>query len=425
MLKAIGVDDVEGLLGTIPQEVRSGEPLDIEGPLAEADLLSHLDSMKSREPRVDFTGAGLYQHVIPKTLDSLCARSEWVTSYTPYQAEISQGTLTMYYEFQTYMAMLSGQEIANAGMYDGSTALVEAVLMAMRLRPKADPVVYVSQAVHPEYVAVLRTYLNFLDVEVVLLGIDPDSGRTLMTVGREEQSSAIAFVVQSPNFLGVVEGTDELEADAFRIGVTTEALSMALLPPLDVDIMVGECQSFGIPVQLGGPTAGFFANSKKHVRRMPGRLVGRTVDSDGEEAFCITLATREQFIRREKATSNICTSSGLMCLRATVYLSLMGRKGLEILAKKNAAAARYFAAGFQDIGAQVAFSGEFFNEFVLDCSGVPNLWEALEEKGIVLGVPLGSHIEGMDHHYIVNVTEIHYSDAQHILEEIRNVAREL
>ena len=422
MLDAIGVTSIDDLLSTVPEEVRTEGPLDIAGPWAEADLRARLEDLKSTQPRHAFVGAGLYDHYIPTPVESLAGRSEWVTSYTPYQAELAQGTLTMYYEFQTYIACLTGQEIANSGMYDGSTALAEAVLMAMRVQPKADPVVYVSKAVHPHYLAVLRTYMRFVGVEIVTLDIDKTTGRTIISDQSEEMSKSVAVVLQSPNFMGVVEDTKAIPDDAFKIGVCTEALAMAITRPLDVDIMVGECQSFGIPIQLGGPTAGFFATRKKWVRKMPGRLVGRTVDSNGDEAFCITLATREQFIRREKATSNICTSSGLMCLRATIYLSLLGGAGLEELARKNAATARFFVDGLARLGVQRVHSEPYFNELALDFSACPDLIDTLLAKNIVMGLPLSDFFEGCEHHYLCAFTETSYSRAAAILEEISSHA---
>ncbi len=423
MLAAIGVKDIESLLSSIPADVRMKRPLAIEGPLAEADLVRQIEQMKGPRPRASLIGAGLYQHFIPSPVDALCGRSEWVTSYTPYQPELAQGTLNMYFEFQTYMAMLTGQEIANGGMYDGSTALAEAVLMAMRLQPDKKRI-YVSEGVHPEYRAVLHTFLQFHDVSIELLPIDRTTGRTPIRLTASEQKDAAAIVLQNPNFLGIIEDGAGLSPDAFAISACTEGLSMALLPPLPVRIATGECQSFGIPMQLGGPTAGFFATRKDYVRQMPGRIVGRTIDADGRDAFCITLATREQFIRREKATSNICTSSGLMCLRATVYLTLLGRKGLVDLAEKNARAARYLAAGLQNLGLRIPLSGPFFNEFVIDCTARPKLHEKLEQRGILLGVPLKRWLAGHEHHYLVNVTEVHYPDVAAILDEVKSVVHD-
>ncbi|MCA9319338.1 MAG: aminomethyl-transferring glycine dehydrogenase subunit GcvPA [Planctomycetes bacterium] len=422
MLAEIGVNSVADLLKSIPDAVRMNRPLEVAGPLAEADLRAHLESIKTSRPRVSFVGAGLYDHYIPAPVESLCARSEWVTSYTPYQPELAQGTLAMYYEFQTYMARLTGQEIANGGMYDGSTALAEAVLMAMRIRPKADPIIFVSDAVHPQYRAVLATYMRFVGVEIATMSHDPKSGRTLDLPAEEAQSKAIAVIFQSPNYFGVIEELEGVAADAFKIGVCTEALSMAVLPPLPVDIMVGDAQSFGIPMQLGGPTAGFFATRKEWVRKLPGRLVGRTVDAKGEEAFCITLATREQFIRREKATSNICTSSGLMCLRATVYLSLLGGAGLTRLAESCAKTTRYFVDGLAKLGIKRAHDGAFFNEVVLDARAATGLYEKLLAKDILLGLPLADLGPAYRDHYLFAATEQHYSRAEAILEEVRSLA---
>lgn len=421
MLDQVGAKSVEDLLGSIPKEVRSDGNLKIEGPLAEADLRARLEAVKGPAPRRSLVGGGIYSHFIPSPVDALCARSEWVTSYTPYQAETSQGTLVMYYEFQTYMAMLTGQEIANGGMYDGSTAMVEAVLMAMRVREKADPVVWVSGALNPEYRAVLDTYMRFAEVTVKTLPFDPKSGRTRFD-GAAGIDKAAAVVVQSPNYFGVIEDLSGLAPGAFTVGVTTEAMAMALLDPMPCQIAVGDTQSFGIPAQLGGPTAGFFATKKDWVRKMPGRLVGRSKDDQGREAFCITLATREQFIRREKATSNICTSSGLMCLRTTVYLSLLGRRGLEDVARKNAAAARFLRSGFEKLGLKPVFDGPIFNEFVIDCSAKPWLYDALLEKDFVLGLPLDKRFPDMKNKILVAATELHYQEAQAILEEVKSLA---
>ncbi len=424
MLAAIGVKDVEALLTSIPAEARMKRPLEIVGPLGEQDLLAKLEDMKAAPPRKSLVGAGLYRHYIPSPVDALCGRSEWVTSYTPYQPELAQGTLTMYFEFQTYVAQLTGQEIANGGLYDGSTAMAEAVLMAMRLNPSAE-VVYASAATHPEYLAVLKTFLRFQDMPLKLLPVDPKTGRTVIDLSAAEQKAAAAIVLQSPNFFGVIEDAAGLSPDAFLITACTEAMSMALLKPLPARIATGDMQSFGIPMQLGGPTAGFFATRKDYVRQMPGRLVGKTVDADGREALCITLATREQFIRREKATSNICTASGLMCLRATTYLSLMGRKGVEEIATKNAKGARWFAEGLRNLGLSLPHQGAFFNEFVVDCSAKPGLYDALLAKDFLLGVPLAKWFPERKHQYLVNVTEVHYPELQKLLDEVKTCAHHL
>ncbi len=420
MLDVLGIATVEELLASIPEGDRSSRGLDIPGPVAEADLRLRLEAMKVRRPRAAFLGAGLYPHYVPAAVDSVAARSEWVTSYTPYQPELAQGTLTMYYEFQTYFARLTGQECANSGMYDGSTALAEAVLMARRLRPRSKPVVFVSRAVHPQYRAVLRTYARFAELEIVELDWDRVTGRTRVDSPVEELADAVAVVFQTPNYFGMLEDLNDLPEGVFRIAVCTEALSMALLPPPQAEITVGEAQSFGIPMQLGGPTAGFFATKNKWIRKMPGRLVGRTVDAEGSEAFCITLATREQFIRREKATSNICTASGLMCLRAAMYVSLLGGRGLTELARKNAATARFFVKGLAEIGIEPAFEGPWFNECVLDLGKHPLLWDRLIEKDIVLGLPLGDHSPELAGRILFCATEMHASRAEELLQEIKS-----
>ena len=421
MLRDLGIAATDDLFASVPTAHRTPDPLRVEGPVPEADLLRRIAELKGPRPRVSLVGGGLYDHYIPPTVDSICARSEWVTSYTPYQPELAQGTLVMYWEVQTWVALLTGQEIANGGMYDGSTALAEAVLMARRLRPKAR-LLHVSAALHPEYRAVLRTYLRWLDVELVTLPLDPATGTTRLDLTPEEQREALAIVVQSPNFLGAIEDPRDLDPDAFLIGVCTEAQSLALLPPLPVTVAVGEMQSLGIPMQLGGPTAGFLATARANVRQMPGRLVARTLDRDGKEAWCITLATREQFIRREKATSNICTSSGLMCLRSVVYLSLLGSGGLRSEARKSARAARAFAAGLAEVGLPRIHSAPCFNEFVVDARQRPGLVEALRDRGFLLGLPLGRWYPELEGHVLVALTERQYPIVADLIQEVKDVA---
>ncbi|MAG58025.1 MAG: aminomethyl-transferring glycine dehydrogenase [Planctomycetes bacterium] len=418
MLDEVGVGHVDDLFSSVPDAVRMKEPLAVKGPLPEATLKAELDAMKSGAPRVSLVGGGLYHHYLPEPVSSLAGRSEWVTAYTPYQPELSQGTLIMYYEFQTYVCMLTGQEIANGGMYDGSTALAEAVMMARRVRKDALRL-YVSEAVHPEYRQVLRTYLQFQDVELLLLAVDPETGRTQIDLTADQQKDALAIVVQSPNFFGVIEDVGGLEDDAFVISVCAEAQSLALVEPPRADIAVGEMQSLGIPVQLGGPTAGFFATSKAHVRNLPGRLVGKSVDAAGREAYCITLATREQFIRREKATSNICTSSGLMCLRSVIYLSLLGREGLQTAARQSARAAHAFAEGIEDVGLKRLHSGPFFNEFVVDAAARPGLFETLQAHGFVMGIPLAKWWPKRKDQYLVALTELHYPKVLELVQEVK------
>jgi len=424
MLRVIGVESVDDLFASVPDDVRLGHPLQVDGPLPEAALLGRLEELKGDEPRVSLVGGGLYQHYIPVPVDSLASRSEWVTSYTPYQPELAQGTLIMYYEFQTYVCMLTGQEIANGGMYDGSTAMAEAVMMARRIRKKATKL-YVSEAVHPDYRKVLETYLQFqTEVEVESLAVDPETGRTIVDLTPDRQKDAIAIVVQSPNFFGVIEDTADVSDDAFVISVCTEAQSMSVVEPLRADVAVGEMQSLGIPIQLGGPTAGFFATGKAHVRQLPGRLVGKSTDRLGREAYCITLATREQFIRREKATSNICTSSGLMCLRSAIYMSLLGKQGLQEVATQSARAAHAFAEGIEDIGLRRVHSGPFFNEFVIDASERPELYEQLRREGFLMGIPLSRWWPEREHQYLVALTELHYPYVLELVHEVKSRAQQ-
>ena len=423
MLKAIGASNIEELFESVPKDVRSTRPLQIAGPLPEQHLLARLEELKTTPPRVSLVGGGLYEHFIPKTVDSLAARSEWVTSYTPYQPEVAQGTLSMYFEFQTYVCMLTGQELANGGMYDGSTSLAEAVMMALRIRKKAKKV-YVSDGLNPLYRQVLETYLSFQDVELHALPLDKTTGRTRVDVSSDDQGSAAAVILQSPNFFGVIEDGEGVAENAFVISVCTEAQSMALLKPLRADVAVGEMQSLGIPIQLGGPTAGFFATSKKHVRQVPGRLVGKSVDRRGQEAYCITLATREQFIRREKATSNICTSSGLMCLRSAIYMSLLGAEGLRNAAQQSARSARAFLGALEEVGLKRVHEGAFFNEFVVDSSARPDLYASLKNDGFLMGIPLSRWLPDRKNEYLVSLTEMHYPRMTTLINEVKQHAHD-
>jgi glycine dehydrogenase subunit 1 len=307
-------------------------------------------------------------------IDSLVQRGEFLTAYTPYQPEISQGTLTAIFEFQTMLCQLTGMEVANASMYDGSTALPEAVMMACRATGRSRAVV--ARSVHPEYREVHRTYARHQGLPIAEAPYDPESGQLdLAALEALVDDATAAVVLQSPNFYGCVEPIAEAAAIAHAKGallvvVFTEAVSLGLLqPPVDADIVAGELQSFAISPSYGGPYVGVIAAKEKFIRQMPGRLVGQTTDGEGRRAFCLTLATREQHIRREKATSNICTNQALIALMATIFMSVYGRQGLRELAEHNLAKAHYLAGRLEQRGARRRFSGPFFNEFVVDCAG--------------------------------------------------------
>ncbi len=373
MLAAIGVDSIDKLFESIPRKFRLSEPLHLPGPMSEQEIIDFFRARAEENARgyTSFLGAGVYSHLRSVVTDALIQRGEFLTSYTPYQAEISQGTLQAIFEFQTLMSQLTGQEVANASMYDGSTALTEAVFMASRLTGRQH--VLVARSVHPEYRQVLEAYTKQLGIELREVGFT-SSGQVDET-GLDEKAfdGAAAMVVQSPNFLGVIERVASLAERAHAHGallVTSiaEAVSLGIVrPPAEADIVAMEGQSLGIAPSYGGPYLGVIATREKFVRQMPGRLAGQTTDAAGHRGFVLTLATREQHIRREKATSNICTNEALMALAATVHMCLLGKQGLREMAEQNLAKARFMRGLLEKVpGTRVVFSGPFFNEFVVE-----------------------------------------------------------
>ena len=359
-----------------------------------------------------FLGAGVYSHFSPTIVDHLIQRSEFFTSYTPYQPEISQGTLQYIFEFQTLICQLTGMEVANASMYDGSTATAEAYLMAQRVT-RRDKIV-VATSVHPEYLEVARTYTQHGAAEIVEIPFDKESGRIGDLSALDDKTAAL--VVQSPNFLGCVEDLTALAdaahaVSALLVVVVTEAISFGLLKSpgaCGADIVVSEGQSFGIPMSFGGPHVGLFATQEKYVRQMPGRLCGVAYDKNGNRGFVLTLSTREQHIRREKATSNICTNQGLIALAATIYMETMGKKGLQEVAMQNAQKAAFAAKKIAEIdGFSLPFSAPKFNEFVV--RGPKPATEILEqlrtENGIIGGLALSKYYDGHENDFLVCVTE--------------------
>ncbi len=414
MLASMGLSDVSELFEAIPERLRLTRPLDLPKAMSEFDLASLMREIASRNEtaKPTFLGAGVYDHFSPVIIDHLALRSEWYTAYTPYQPELSQGTLQAIFEFQTMVCQLTGMEVANASMYDGSTAVAEAVMMALRVQRGRTRVV-VAASVHPHYRAVIKTYLDNIDVELVEAPFGEDGRVDLSRLELDAKTAAI--VVQSPNFFGAIEDVDAIssaahEAGALSVVGVSEALSLGLLrAPGDAgaDIVAGEAQSFGVPMSFGGPFVGFFASREKLVRQMPGRLVGRAVDSNGKDGFVLTLSTREQHIRREKATSNICTNQGLFMLMATIYLSTMGRTGIREVAEQNVRKAHYAAKRLGEIeGYKLRFSSPFFNEFVVE-TPVPAraLRDALVDDGFVAGMPLDRYYPGMENALLVAVTE--------------------
>ena len=420
MLATVGLTSAEELFRSVPENVRLGRPLKITEPLAESEVIAAMEKMAARNAaavKPSFLGGGVYSHFSPTIVDHIIQRSEFFTSYMPYQPEISQGTLQYIFEFQTLICQLTGMEVANASMYDGSTAMAEAYLMAQRVT-RRDKIV-VAKSVHSEYRAVARTYAQHGDTEIVEIGYDEKSGRVIGLEALDDKTAAL--VVQSPNFFGCIEDLKSLAQSAHAVGalfvvVVTEAISFGLLKTpgsCGADIVVGEGQSFGIPMSFGGPHVGLFATQDKFVRQMPGRLAGVGYDKDGNRGFVLTLSTREQHIRREKATSNICTNQGLIALAATVYMEAMGKQGLQEVAVQNAQKAAYAAKQISELpGYSIPFSAPHFNEFVV--RGPRSASETLEglrtESGILGGLALSRYYDGQENDFLVCVTETNTKD---------------
>jgi glycine dehydrogenase subunit 1 len=421
MLRTIGAASVDELFGSVPAELRRTAGVQLPPGLSEPALRQRFDELAARNRRVDaFLGVGAYPHLCPGVVDQILLRSEFATAYTPYQPEVSQGTLQAIFEFQTFAAMLLGLDVANASMYDGASATAEAVLMARRLLPKRDRVL-LARSLHPHYRDVVRTYLRGLEevrVEEVPFAAD---GRVDLDALRAGLGDDVACVVAGyPNVFGVLDDLAAVAtlvhaAGGLAISATMEplALAMARSPGASgVDIAVAEGQSFGLPVSFGGPGVGLMAAREQHVRAMPGRLVGETVDGHGRRGFVLTLATREQHIRRERATSNICTNQGLCSLAVTVYLSMLGRQGLKRLAETNYRVAHGVAEWLAQVGHRAKFAAPFFNEFVVEAPGLVADWDRLAvEERLVVGFPLGRWYPELPDALAVCVTEAHGQDA--------------
>jgi glycine dehydrogenase subunit 1 len=417
MLQAIGVEGFGELLGEVPAAVRLDQPPEVPGPLSEIELRRLLGSWAEENHArgaASFQGGGIYDHWIPAAVDALAGRSEFLTAYTPYQPEVAQGTLTAIFEFQSMMAELTGCDVANASMYDGATATAEAALLARRQTGRRR--VVVAGMLHPHTLAVLRTYLDPAEVVSV-----EDAGglASVPAVQAALGADAACLVYQQPNFFGLLEDAAALHeathaAGALAIAVC-DPVALALLEPpgrTGADLVVGEAQSLGSPMSFGGPLLGYFAARRALLRALPGRLVAETVDRQGRRGFVLTLQTREQHIRREKATSNICTNEGLMALRATIHLGLLGRLGMrevaELCVQKSHHAARLAAA---IPGYRLTFAAPFFREFVLSCPvEARRVIEAGVESGVRPGINLGRFRPEWRDRLLVAVTELRSAD---------------
>lgn len=425
MLDRIGVKNLDDLFSTVPSDCLRMESMNLPETLTEWELATHVGSLCCPSGYKTFVGAGSYDHFIPYALSYLAARSEFVTSYTPYQPEISQGTLQAVYEYQTLVCRLLGMEVANGSMYDGASALAEALLMAVRVTGKKK--VAVSRAVHPHYRQVVRTYFRPTGHQIIELPYLP-SGRTDLTPLDGEDSFA-AVALQSPNFFGCIEDLHTAAQAAHRLEALfvtsfTEPLAYGILKSpgaQGADIACGEGQSFGIPQSFGGPGLGMFASRMKYVRSMPGRLVGETLDREGKRGFVLTLATREQHIRREKATSNICTNNSLCALSAAMYLAGLGGTGLRELALLNHDKSEYLKRELERAGARIALPCPTFNEFVVEFpKAAHGVHARLLEKGIMAGIPLSTYFPELMNHYLLCVTETKTrEDMDGLVKEVR------
>jgi len=415
MFDAIGVKDFADIFSNIPENCRYDREMNLPEPKTEWELNTYMAGIRAMmEVTPDHTvliGAGRYQHHIPSTIPALMSRSEFLTAYTPYQPEMAQGTLQGLFEYQTLTARLLGVDVANASMYDGASGLAEALLMGIRIGRKKKRVA-VSGAIHPHYRAVVDTYFKPTEFEVVELPLLEDGTTDLSSLRDEDDLAAVAM--QSPNFFGVVEDLEAASAaihdiDALCVACFSEPLAFGLMKSpgsCGADIVCGEGQSFGMPPSFGGPGLGMFGCRDKFVRNMPGRLVGETTDLDGKRGFVLTLSTREQHIRREKATSNICSNQGICTLTAAMYMASLGGSGLRKLARLNYDKAEYLKQGLQETGAACSFSAPTFNEFVVEFGGdFEPARKRLMEQGIVAGLALEPYYPGFKNRYLFCVTE--------------------
>ena len=410
MLETIGLSSMEDLAAHLPPAVRFNKALAIAPGKSEYEILDYFKRRGTENANgyANFLGAGVYHHYRPVMVDTIISRGEFLTSYTPYQAEISQGTLTSIFEFQSMICQLTGMDVANASMYDASTAVPEAAMMAMRVTGRHRALI--ARTVHPEYRDVLANSVRYEGVTIGEFGYDRDSGLLdVEDLSRQIGTDTAVVILQSPNFFGIVENVKQAAAIAHAQGALlvvlfSEAVSLGLLePPRDADIVAGELQSFALPPSYGGPFAGVIACKEKFMRQIPGRLTGETRDSNGNRAFCLTLATREQHIRREKATSNICTNQALIALMATVFMSVYGKEGLRELALQNLSKAHYLAGKLKP-----RFNGPFFNEFVARADGqdVAAINRALEGKKIIGGLPLEKYYPELKDTMLLCCTEM-------------------
>jgi glycine dehydrogenase subunit 1 len=418
MMAKIGVTSVEELFRSIPEELRLKKALDVPPSLSEQELLSYFEKVRVQNKYSDylsFLGGGVYNHFIPYSVDYLSSRGEFLTPYTPYQPEVSQGTLQIIFEFQTLICQLTGMDIANASLYEGASAAAEAVLMAHRLQGKTKALI--AKTLHPQYREVIKTYIKNMAIEAEEIGYSSSGGIDFEDLKEKIDEETSVVVCQSPNFMGVIENIKEISELAHThhslcTVVIAEPVSLGLLEApgnLGADIAVGEGQSLGIPLSFGGPYLGFMACKKDFIRQLPGRISGQTADVEGRRGFVLTLSTREQHIRRERATSNICTNQAWCALRATIFLETLGKEGMRELAWQNIHKANYALEELTQLeGVKSIFSGNRFNEFVLQ---LPMEWtkinEFLKQKKIIAGLNLEEFYPELKNCGLFCVTEMH------------------
>lgn len=415
MLATIGVDSIDALFATVPPGLRLRELLDIPEGLSEPELLRAADSLAARNHHcnnlVCFLGGGAYDHFIPTVVDALAANTEFLTAYTPYQAEASQGILQLFYEFQTMVCMVTGMEVANASLYEGASAAAEAVLMAVNITRRNRAVVV--ESAHPDTPRVLRTYLRQRGIDLATVPA-ADGVVDQEALAREVNDATAAVVLQSPNFFGCIERLDQLIPAVHQHGalaiVSADPIAGGLLKTpgaFGADLVVGEGQPLGIPLQYGGPYLGLLAGREAYLRKMPGRVVGLTRDLDGRRGFCLALQTREQHIKRERATSNICTNQGLLAVRAAIYMAALGKEGIARVARQCFDKAHYAAKEIAGLdGYELRFDAPFFKEFVVRTNRpVKDVLAACRERGILAGVPLLRFDDRYRDCFLVAVTE--------------------
>ena len=415
MLKKIGVDSIEDLFCDIPDHIKLKDDLNINAPLSEMEIRKRFNDLGKNNKNIDdytcYLGGGAYDHYIPSTVAHIAGRSEFYTSYTPYQPEVSQGTLQYIFEYQSMLAELTGMDVVNASMYDGATATAEAALMALRVKRKQNKIL-VSKTVNPDTINVLETYCHFKDIDLEYLE-EKDGVTDISSLDKIDKDTA-GVIIQNPNFYGIIEDVVEIEKATHDVksllimNVDPSTLGILESPgKLGADIVVGEGQSLGIPLSYGGPYVGFMGTIGKNMRKLPGRICGETVDEDGKRGYVLTLQAREQHIRREKANSNICSNQSLYALMNTVYLSTMGKAGMKELGNQCVSKASYaYKKLLETEKFEKAFDQPFFKEFVVKSKvDVDKLNETLFENDIIGPLDLGKVKEGMDNHLMFSITE--------------------